>query len=85
MKLKWFVRTDGHTYLYYSAEHRSEQWTGSVERNIAYTCFSIMVIHPMFENMGILAVFIQVRIKYYKSVTDQKRMQQKPLLRTHIG
>ena len=25
------------------------------------------------------------RISCYKSVTDQKRMQQKPLLRTHIG
>ena len=45
-------------YLYYTAEHQAEQWSRSLVRNITCTCFSISAIHPMFENTGILALFV---------------------------
>ena len=46
-------------YLYYTAEHQAEQWSGSLVHNITCTCFSILAIHPMFENTGILALFVK--------------------------
>ena len=46
-------------YLYYTAEHQAEQWRGSLVHNIKCTCFSILAIHPMFENTGILALSVK--------------------------
>ena len=48
-------------YLYYTAEHQAEQWSRSLVHNIKCTCFSISAIHPMFENTGILALFVKVK------------------------
>ncbi len=50
-------------YLYYTAEHQAEQWSRSLVRNITCTCFSVSAIHPMFENTGILALFVKIRRK----------------------